>query len=316
MILFVNHGIDPRCGVHNFGVRYFNAVKESKHDIRYVECNSLEQFLGIRDVLNPSAVIINYMPATMPWVNRSIRKPGMLSLSLHHLYDSANVSDVMNQYSSIFDHMIILDPAVKSSDPRIHALSRPIPPSPEVVRELGDPVRIGTFGFALPHKQIPLIAREVNRCFDSAVIHLHMTEAFFNGANGAPVHSPAIMAACKAEITKPGISIVHSDQFLADDEVVELLSKNDINALFYDLPPSNIGRSSSLDFMIAARRPILTTKSNSFEHAFGGLAFLGEKSFSDIIADYPHYLKQADDLYYGMESDLLTETDSLLEEIL
>lgn len=316
MILFVNHGIDPRCGVHNFGVRYFNSVKESKFDIKYVECNSLEQFIGLRDILNPSAVIINYMPATMPWVNHQVRKPGMVTISLHHLYDSLNVSSVMAQYSGIFDHMIILDPAVKTSDPKIHALSRPIPLSPERNRDLHDPIKVGTFGFALPHKQIPLIAREVNRCFDNAVIRLHMTEAFFNGANGAPVHSPAILSACQAEITKPGISIVHSDQFLDDNEVVDILADNDINALFYDLPPSNIGRSSSLDFMIAARRPILTTMSNSFEHAFGGLAFLGQTSFADIVFDYDHYLEKADELYESMQSDLLSETDSLLEAIL
>ena len=61
-------------------------------------------------------------------------------------------------------------------------------------------------------------------------------------------------------ITKPGIKIEVSHEFLSDEDIIKWLNENTINCYFYDYLP-NSGIASSPDYAIAARRPIAVNNS-------------------------------------------------------
>lgn len=175
-------------------------------------------------------------------------------------------------------------------------------------------IHIGSFGFALPHKQIPLIMREINKSFDNACFNLHMTEAHF-----APGYTESILNQVMNEITKPDIKVNHSSGFITDREVVTHLSKNHVNALFYDLPPQSVGRSSSLDYMIAAKRPILTTHCDSFavSNALQVTPLrYPDMSLSDICSyKYEKFQHEAELLYESCSGELLQETEEFIRSL-
>jgi hypothetical protein len=314
--LYVNHGLAEKCGVYSFGVRHFDAIKSIEGGIHYVECNSMDEFSDAYYKYLPDVTFFNYMPAVLGWVTSAIKSFNTKTVAVQHLYDKSSLSHIMNTYTGTFDYMVVLDPSISVTDKRIYAMGRPLTYIDIPDRTPEEPYQIGTFGFALPHKDIHLIAREINRSFDHAVFNLHMTEAYFNGANGADVFTSRILEQCRQEITKPGITINHTSSYLSDEDVVRKLSENDINALFYNLPPQNVGRSSSLDYMIAAQRPILTTYCHSFIHAFGNISFFPETDMKGIIADYPANVEKAKRLFNYTKNDLAEETNNMLKEIL
>lgn len=314
-VLIVNHGIDNRCGVHSFGLRFYESLSGSKHNIAYVEINSEADYFAACEQHKPDVVIFNYMPVVMPWVSPSLGSYKAKRIALQHLYDNTNIDSIAHSYGDTFHYVAVLDPSIKPSN-KVFVWPRVIPtvecPPPSDL----NPIRIGTFGFALPHKQIPLIASEINKCFDRAVFNLHLTEAYFNGAQGEDIYTTRIYNECRAAITKPDIAINLTTDFRSDNEIVSFLSQNHINALFYSIPPDNIGRSSSIDYMIAAERPILVTHCDSFKHAEHLICKYPETQFSDIANDYEHHLHQAMRLKLSMKSDIVSAFDLTIDSIL
>lgn len=316
-VLYVNHGISDHCGVHSFGVRHYEAIKGITSDqIVYVEINSAEEYFRACKEHQPWAVFFNYMPIVLPWVSSAITSYPCIRICVQHLYDANTIDSLVHQHGGLFQHYVVLDPTVHPSVPTIHAMGRPIPDPPASWKKkrLDTPVQVGTFGFALPHKQIPLIMREINKSFDSACFNLHMTEAHF-----APGYMDSILQQVRSEITKPGITVNHTYNFLRDEEVVEMLSNNHVNALFYDLPPQMVGRSSSLDYMIAAKRPILTTHCDSFAVSnasqITALRY-PDMTFSDIFSSiYDQLQDEAERLYEMCASSLTDETEEFLRSI-
>lgn len=314
-VLVVNHGIDRRCGVHSFGARFHQSIANSKHNVIYAEINSLVDYFSICEQHQPNVVIFNYMPIVLPWVTSEITRYKTTRIALQHLYDNATIDSVIASHAGIFDYVAVLDPSVVTNNPRIIVLPRVLPPAMPAPLPEYEPIRIGTFGFALPHKQIPLIAEEINRCFDSAIFNLHITEAYFNGAGGQNVYTDDIVQSCRKAITKPAIHLEVTTDFCSDSEIVNRLSRNHINALFYSIPPENIGRSSSIDYMISAERPILVTHCDSFKHADHLISKYPETQFSDIANNYQHYLSLATELKQSMTADIVTSFDSMIESI-
>lgn len=314
-VLIVNHGIDNRCGVHSFGLRFYESLAGSKHNIAYVEINSEAEYFAACNHHKPDVVIFNYMPIVMPWVTPSIESYKTKRVALQHLYDNANIDSIAHSYGNTFHYVAVLDPSVKPSA-KVLVLPRVIPAVQFPLPNDLNPIRIGTFGFALPHKQIPLMASEINKCFDKAIFNLHLTEAYFNGAQGADIYTTQIYNECRAAITKPDITINLTTDFRSDNEIVWFLSQNHINALFYSIPPDNIGRSSSIDYMIAAERPILVTHCDSFKHAEHLISKYPETQFSDIANNYQHYLNQAVQLKQSMTADIVSTFDTTIDSIL
>ena len=73
------------------------------------------------------------------------------------------------------------------------------------------------------------------------------------------------VAACKRAITKPGITLEISHEFMAPKALLDWLAGNTLNAFIYDV---NYGRgcASTVDWAMAVPRPIAVNNSWQFRH--------------------------------------------------
>ena len=313
-ILFVNHGHGDRCGVWNYGDRYFRSlISDDSYTFIYVDVTSEEGFDSAFQEHSPDALIFNYAPIVMPWVSTSLSRYRVPKFVMQHNYEQKTLDGIHSRYHGIFNYVVVLDPTITGIPGRVFSLPRPIPEPPKSELSFSpddEEIRIGSFGFALPHKQFPLLAAEINRCFDKAVFNLHMTEGRF-----AAGYTPSILESVQREITKPGILLVHTSNYLPEEGVVENLGQNHINALFYDWPPEDAGLSSSTDFMMASRRPMLLSNCAMFNHVRRGSFMYPAVTFTDILGDFRNCEDEARQLYSRSRGQVDVETKAMLRSV-
>jgi hypothetical protein len=123
-----------------------------------------------------------------------------------------------------------------------------------------DPMRIFQ-GFGFHHKGIYRIAHKIQEEFDEAIFRLHIPKSYYGDPDGHQARQR--VAEVQQIITKPGIKIEASYDFLSDEEIIKWLNDNTINCYFYDYL-ENSGIASSPDYAIAARKPIAINNSRMF----------------------------------------------------
>jgi len=317
-ILYVNHAHTKVCGIHDLGTRHWRRLTTSKHfSIAYAECGSMADYFGALGRYEPDAVIINYRADLMPWVSAALHSMRRTTFAVLHNYSPDSLRSVAAQHTAIgFDHLLVLDPSLNVSAPRVHVTGRAIPVGASLKHLVRDRPVVGSFGFAFPHKNFEAVAAEIDKTFDEAIFALHMPEAYFNGAQGAPLYTDGILERCRMALTKPGNELVFSDAHLAEHQLVELLSTNDVNCLFYVPGQQDAGVSSALDYLVAARQPILVSDCTMFDYARHGISIWPRIGLTDIYADYDFYLSRADRLYHELAGKIVTDTEAVFDRTL
>jgi hypothetical protein len=257
---------DERCrsGESLTGSLLANVLKE--HPIYHVEViytDSQSETLDKIASYMPDAIIFNFHPGVNPWMEKlNLRElyPHIKSLRIAY-DDSINIAKKWNPYSHpVWQYMLTYDSFVEGSEfvfPTTHIL--PTAPS-KPYEDKSIPV-IGWQGFPAPWKGVHRIAEQVQQEFDEAIIRLHMPDGFFTQQKN--VYGPQIVAHVNSIITKPGIKLEVSNNWLDDQGIVDWLGQNTVNCYFYDYL-DGAGMSGSIDYAMAARRPIAMTKSYQF----------------------------------------------------
>ena len=106
----------------------------------------------------------------------------------------------------------------------------------------------------ITYKQKPIPTEE-------AIIRLQLPYSYYGDPNGQQARER--VKEVNTIITKPGIKIEVSHEFLSDEKIIESLNKNTINCYFYDYL-ENAGIASSPDYAIASFRPISINNSRMF----------------------------------------------------
>lgn len=313
-VLLVNHGHGAACGVSSYGSRYANAlISDDQYTFRYVEVCQESDFAEAYNSFCPDICIVNYMHVVMSWWGPQMANYPCRKIAMQHNYEQATLESICDSYRSgqWFDYVMVLDPIIQPIPGKVFSLGRPIAAyTPQRSFDTDEEIQIGSFGFALHHKQFPLLMREVNRCFENATLNLQMTEGRF-----AAGFTGGILEAMNAEITKPRIRLNHMPEFLPEDEVIDRLAQNHINALFYSWPPENAGLSSSTDFMIAAQRPMLLSDCAMFNHVRRGSFMYPNVTFTDILGDFRNCELEATMLYERSRGQLDLETKTMLRSV-
>lgn len=259
-ILIISHK-EERCGVHQYGQNIAEALKKSeKYSFSYAECSIADEFFSIVNNIMPVAIIYNYFPSTLPWLNKKIiRKIKVPHIDIIHEV-TQQVAD--SAYDSFFQYHIAPDPTLLLKNPIVFKTGRLIPKYKNTY-ELPEIPTIGSFGFGTAGKGFERLISTVQKEFDEAIIRLHIPFAAFGDSDGREAY--AIAHRCKDLIVKPGIKLLLSHNFLSQEQLLDFLAQNSINAFFYE---ENIGRgiSSVIDYALAVQRPIAITKSNMFRH--------------------------------------------------
>lgn len=283
-ILVVNHHHTVICGIHDLGKRIFDRLLAAGVTVAYAEAGNLEEYHDAYVKSDPDVVIVNHRDDLTPWAASGAKLGTALTVAVAHNYTWPTYTDLVDRLVAAgFDRVLALDPTVPESPDSIRT-TRPLPGSP--VRQVRSwPPRIGTFGFAFPHKGFQTVAGEVAK-LGNATLVVHAPEAFFNGAQGGPLYGDAIFEACRSQLD-PARHVMHwSGTHLPSDEVVELLARNDVNCLLYEPGQPEAGVSSALDYLVAAGRPILVSNCTMFGHAGPAVAWWPATSLGDVLADY------------------------------
>lgn len=274
-VLFVSHK-PSMCGIYQFGLRIATALKESqKYQFVYIECGSRGEFSAAITEHQPVAKIINYHPETMPWFNKSAC--GWPRIGIMHECPQS-MADRPQTHN--FDFHIAPDPTLIIRNQMVFKTGRLVVRYNNLQPEPIIPT-IGSFGFSLGGKNFERIISTVQDSFDHAIIRLNLPPATFGDSEGSI--SRMVADKCTRLITKPGISIEIGYSYLDDQQLLDFLAKNSINAFLYDNMP-NRGISSVIDYALAVSRPIAITKSSMFRHISIDDISIENSTLSDILS--------------------------------
>ena len=260
-IFIINHSIQ-NCGVYQYGKRFGNiASKSKKYNFMYFEVDSESEFLNLYEIHKPKAVIYNYLAGTMSWLNGGIiqkcREQGVKQYTIVH-----------NSHYDGFDYYLHQNPYHPHVNDRNFALARPLfDYRPPKIERNDDTLHIGSFGFGFKFKYIDEICKLVNeQLSDQKVqINLHLTESHYS-PNWDAIET--IKQDCFNQITHDNIKLNITHDFLTDEEMLNFLSKNDLNIFFYEKYPDNYynGISSTIDYALSVKKPLAICESNMFSH--------------------------------------------------
>jgi len=266
-ILFVSH-TKKQCGVHEYGLSIAEAIKKStQYQLVYVECSSPKELIATVAEVNPSAIIYNYYPSTMSWLEKSLtaRFP-IPQLGIMHECTQA-AADAAD--TSLFDYHIAPDPTLAPVNPIVFSTGRVIPsyenrwPAPAITT-------VGSMGFATQNKGFERLIIAVQEEFDEAIIRLHIPAGDFADTSVAD-----LVARCRGLIRKDGIQLVTSHEFLEKQQLLDFLAQNTLNCFFYDKCEGR-GISSAIENALAVRKPLAITRSNMFRHVLSGNCAVAE----------------------------------------
>lgn len=287
-ILFISHR-RKQCGVHEFGKNIADVLKRSaRYNFIYEECESLDELHEAIRKHAPSAIIYNYYPSTLPWLaqkiihnryralNRDISVPqiGIMHEVTQQRADDAN--------DLLFDYHIAPDPSLLLKNPAVFKTGRLIPRYNNTLPMPQTPV-IGSFGFATPNKGFEKIVEAVQNEFDEAVIRFNIPAADFGDPQGN--NAKVVVEQCRQMITKPGISLHATHDFMSQRDILDFLAGNTLNIFLYQ-DKGGRGLSSTVDYALAVDRPLAVSDSTMFRHVHQVQPSIiyGRSSLKDIIA--------------------------------
>ena len=217
---------------------------------------------------HPAAIIYNYYPSTLPWLREKIVHKTYKPLNKDILVPQIGIMHEVTQEKAdladteLFDYHIAPDPTLLLKNPIVYKTGRLIPqyqnrfPIPDI------PV-IGSFGFATANKGFEDVVRAVDTEFDKAMIRFNIPSADFGDKDGN--NAKRILEACRQLITKPGITLDVSHEFLSKPQVLDFLAQNTLNVFLYQ-DKRGRGISSTTDYALAVNRPVAISDSIMFRH--------------------------------------------------
>jgi FkbM family methyltransferase len=283
-VLFVTHS-QFRCGVHMFGREVAAQLAGSTlYNFKLVECNSLIEFAEAVDQNKPYAIVFNYHPTSMPWgILASALCSGIPTVGLLHDV----TSDMADNWPDLsFDIFIVHDPDLVTRNPHFVAAARPIPVyNPKSQPPKDGAVRIGSFGFASADKGFEELVLLAQRSFERCIIRLRIAPSDFGDPDGK--NAEALVARCRSLITREGVEIETSNEFLERDALLEFLASNDINALLYEPKRGAGGTSSAGDWLVAAQRPVAFRRGIMFRNfnSASPSVFIDDLDLKQILAN-------------------------------
>jgi SAM-dependent methyltransferase len=254
-----------RCGVWQFGARLHRAlVAGGGIDWHYAECADLPEFQAAAAATKPDVVLANFHPSTLPWAAAGLPSEGAVTFAVFHEASQASVAALRDRP---FDVFLCPDPTLLPYDPAALPVPRfiptplgDLPPAPEVFT-------VGSFGFATHGKGFEKLCALVDAQCIKARIRINIPP-HDDPTMASPARTAQIVDACRAAVTRPGVTLEITHDFFDEGALLDFLAANSLNAFLYDDAPGR-GISSCTDYALAAGRPIAVTRTSMFRHLTG-----------------------------------------------
>jgi hypothetical protein len=270
--LFLNADASKqRCAIYQAGLIYSDAFKLCKElEITYAE---ISPGCKMPDPRPYDAVIFNYQHVSMSmlpprYLDDCKKKIGFLyEARLYPLLSPTHFGNVA--CGAIFDHVITPDPTCESNR-NVWSTGRVVPYSADCACK-NDPPVIGTFGFPSPWKNLSGVVEMLNDEYEQATFQINFAPASHQEGTGLQEY----MRQCVLDLTKlskPGVNVMFTEEYMTDDALVDWLSKNDLNVFMASEERGRITGGAllaSTDIAIAARKPILVSKTLEARHLEG-----------------------------------------------
>lgn len=260
-VLFVSHK-QQSCGVYQYGINIVRALQKStRYSFIYAECSNEKELESSITQSNPSVIVYNYYPATLPWLNCQVtRKYKAIQLGIMH---EVTQEEADQATQDMFDYHLCPDPTLVENNPYVFKTPRLIIPYLNTTF-LPDIPTIGSFGFGFADKGFEKLINTVQDEFDKARIVLYMPFNDVIDPKGK-THALATAKRCRALLKKQEIQLKIHHNFLPTHKLLDFLASNTLNAFFYDVHKHR-GISSCIDHALAVQRPIAITKCGMFRH--------------------------------------------------
>jgi hypothetical protein len=280
-ILYVNPS-NRECGIYQYGLRVYNALKTYLPDwcnceLHYTEnYDNVYQHVELLNQLKPNVVLYSFNDTAMPFVKHYMSNPDR---AIHHIAISHEQEQVVIDNpgmfpdewigGKLFDNWIGHDPTLNISRPNIFNATRPIIRSENrLTNKTDDRIVFGNSGFGHRRKMHYEIVTAIQQEYDEAVIRFNMPPSHFGDKHC--VESRAIAEHCSTLIHKPGIELqVTYDLLETEQDLVEWMYGNDVNIYFsqqWDVPHQMRGVNSSPDTALSTRRPLIVNHSSMTRH--------------------------------------------------
>ena len=274
-VLFLNPPIGTeRCGIYQYGDYIVNGLKTyiTKFNVIYGNVGTPEDLFSLTQAYSPRVIIFNWVPPAMGgWLYRDIciQTNAITMAIIHDLFMYWDENLKPDSSTHIFDKLIFPDPSplAKESvgnDPNAFITNRAIPDY--IPKPPPNEFTIGTAGFGAGHKGFCWLVETIQKEFDEAKIRLHLPHSFYGDNEGHS--SQARVRECLEIITKPGVTLEATHDFLPLNAYLDWLSENTMIAYFYDGMGEHQGVAGSPDYALAVHRPIAISSSHMFRHLF------------------------------------------------
>jgi len=280
-ILMLNSA-KKRCGVYQYGNNIFTEISKINNlNSKIVDVANEHEYQKAVYQYKPEAVIFNYYPATMPWLNSTITKSlNSKKLGILHEMNERIVSELNNE---LFDMHIVPDPTLNSNRKDVFQAPRLVKnycnyfPEPEIPT-------FGSFGFGFANKGFERIIDLVQDEYDIANIKFLMPFNEVVEKNGN--YAREVAEKCRERVRKKGINLIINHDFLAEKDLIDSLAQNTANIFLYDERIAK-GISSVLEYAIAARRPLIINKCPMFRHVFNSeqRVLINNKTIKSILKE-------------------------------
>jgi SAM-dependent methyltransferase len=308
-VLYINNK-QKKCGVYEFGRLVGGAVVQSKkHCFLYFECDSWDEYLEVYNREKPNVVFYNYISLTMPWIVGKKHLLEAIQLGMvHEVYQE--FADLLDD--TLFDYHVAADPTLILRNPLVYKTGRLVPPY-AANPPLNKVPTVGSFGFATNGKGFERILDEVQNEFDQAHLRFSISYSTYLDQDGALARSLA--ESLKKRLTKEGVTLSVAHDHLEEQELLDFLAGNDLNAFFYDYQMGR-GISSAIDWALAVKRPIAVTKSSMFRHlaTVYPSIFIEDRSVREIMDDQGHQLEELRQEW--SKENLIWEYERITDDVL
>lgn len=283
IILFINP-VSATCGVYQHGKLVAQLLKDSKkYSVIYKECDSINQLVEFYNSTHPDIIVYNYHPALLGFL---VQNYGAIR-SLYNVQHVGLITDgtqevLMNPTihnnlipggtigtafcPQIFDRYLFMDPETIETN-YIKKVLPTIPLYKETKESTNNKVMIGSFGFGGPDKGFDKLVQKVESEFDEAIIRVHIPFATYGDADGT--NAKTRIDECRAMITKPGIELVATHDFVPESEILDYLHDCNVNIFVYNDVAAAQGIASTPHFGIAVNKPFLVSKTSKTRHLTG-----------------------------------------------
>lgn len=273
-IIFINHQ-KSQCGVYEIGKRIHELLDTKVINSKYFEVpiHSITDFRNIIESENPKYIIYNYYPATLPFLTKNLvnEYPNIKHIGIIH--DPLDPHHI-NLFDTLFDAWMIHDTTNESYSVKKFKTVRPIRRYVKT-KEENTILNVGSHGFSVsPWKMFDKIIQQVHNDFDVVKINMNITQATFGGRNDIDIFN-----SWKKIISKSNVELnITNTYFESEFDLINFLSKNDLNVYFYNAPSPYVGVGGSADLAISAQSGLVVNNTHMYRHIHEYIGFFNENS--------------------------------------